>query len=139
MFFAAAQGQHERSKSPPALGIPSRTADPAASALRKLGRRDEATAALLKAAAAAPAASAVDADDGIPPDTRVQARVQYKLGQHLRSTGDPTSCALAAEAYGRCLEFDPGHALAAFWLSATRKLAAVGDGASSERRFNLPM
>ncbi len=68
----------------------------------------------------------------------MQAQVQYKLGQHLRSAGDPASCALAAEAYERCLELDPGHSLAAFWLAATGRLAAAGGGggvaAPGERR-----
>lgn len=49
------------------------------------------------------------------------AHFQYKLGQHLRSTG---CLAAAAEAYARALELDPGHALAGFWLPATRKLTA---------------
>lgn len=106
----------------PVLDVPCPIAAPGASALRKLGRNEEATAALLKAAAAASAASA----GGNSPDARLQAQVQYKLGQHLRSVGDPASCALAAEAYGRCLEIDPGHALAGFWLLATQKLTAVG-------------
>lgn len=115
------------------LGIPSHTADPAAAALRKLGRSEEATAALLKAATAASTAPAA----GTPPNLHLQAQVQYKLGQHLRSTEDPASCALAAEAYGRCLKLDPGHTLAGFWLSATKKLAAVRgeEGVSGERRI----
>lgn len=58
----------------------------------------------------------------------MHAHVQYKLGQHLRSTGDSASCARAAAAYERCLELDPGHSLAAFWLAATRRLAASGGG-----------
>ncbi|CAN0046802.1 unnamed protein product, partial [Hapterophycus canaliculatus] len=90
----------------------------AASALRKLGRGDEATCALRKAADAAAAAAATAAGLG---GSGVEAQAQYKLGQHLRSTGDPHE---AAEAYARCLELDPGHVLAAFWLTATRKLAA---------------
>lgn len=85
---------------------------PAAAALRKLGRCDEATASLLRAAATA--------------DPR-DAHVHYKLGQHLRSVGGASSCALAAEAYSRALALDPGHALAAFWLQATRKRGAAGD------------
>eukprot|EP00752_Nemacystus_decipiens_P002724 g2543.t1 len=108
----------------------------AASALRKLGRSEEATTALLKAAAAA---SATPAGGGNATDVQLQAQVQYKLGQHLRSTGDPASCALAAEAYGRCLDLDPGHTLAGFWLMATRKLAdARGGGvtASSQHSDN---
>lgn len=56
-----------------------------------------------------------------PGDPAVQAQAQYKLGQHLRSTGEARE---AADAYARCLELDPGHVLAAFWLTATRKLAA---------------
>lgn len=79
----------------------------AASALRKLGRNEQATAELLKAADASPC----------------DAHVQYKLGQHLRSIGDSSS---AEVAYGRALELDPGHALAAFWLPATRRLASGG-------------
>ena len=106
---------------------------PAASALRKLGRSKEATAALLKAAAAAPST----ADGGHRPNIQLQAQVQYKLGQHLRSAGDPASCALAAEAYSRCLKLDPGHTLAGFWLLATRKLAAAGGrGAPGACRVN---
>lgn len=88
-----------------ALSNPSSTT--AASSLRKLGRHDEATAALVRAAAADPC----------------DARVQYKLGQHLRSTGD---CASAIEAYARALDLDPGHALAAFWLPATKRLNGEG-------------
>ncbi|CAM9448829.1 unnamed protein product [Laminaria digitata] len=82
----------------------------AAAALRKLGRRDEATASFLQAA-----------DTADPCD----AHVHYKLGQHLRSMGGASSCSLAAEAYGRALARDPGHALAAFWLQATRKRGAA--------------
>ncbi|CAM9693473.1 unnamed protein product [Scytosiphon promiscuus] len=91
----------------------------AASALRKLGRGEQATSALRKAADAA-AAAAATATAG-PGDLGVQAQAQYKLGQHLRSTGEPHE---AAAAYARCLQHDPGHVLAAFWLTATRKLAA---------------
>ncbi|CAM9207469.1 unnamed protein product, partial [Ectocarpus fasciculatus] len=85
----------------------------AASALRQLGRGDHATAAFLTAASAASSA-----------DVGTQAKVQYKLGQHLRSMGDAASFEQAAQAYARCLELAPGHVLAAFWLPATRKLAA---------------
>lgn len=95
----------------------------AASALRKLGRSEEATAALLQAAAAA---------NGGPCDAGLHAQVQYKLGQHYRSIGKPGSFALAAQAYSRCLELEPGHALAAFWLSATKKLAAAGDAQGTQ-------
>ncbi|CAM9985373.1 unnamed protein product [Ectocarpus sp. 6 AP-2014] len=85
----------------------------AASALRQLGCGDQATAAFLTAASAAASA-----------DVGTQAQVQYKLGQHLRSMGDAVYFAQAAQAYARCLELDRGHVLAAFWLPATRKLAA---------------
>ena len=79
-----------------------------ASALRKLGRNDDASTAILRAAAASPN----------------DARVQYKLGQHLRSIGDLDA---AVRAYARALELEPGHALATFWLSATRRIVSEGD------------
>lgn len=80
----------------------------AASALRKLGRNGDATAYLQRAAAKDPC----------------DAYIHYKLGQHLRSTGSPES---AVDAYVRVLELEPTHALAAFWLSATKELVGSGE------------
>lgn len=80
----------------------------AAAALRKLGRNDDASAAISRANAAAPR----------------DARVQYKLGQHLRSTGDLEA---AVKAYAKALELESTHALAAFWLAATRKLISQSE------------
>lgn len=99
----------------PLCGLVSRPALPrtthpvptAASALRKLGRNDEATARFERAAEACP----------------LDPSIHYKLGHHLRSMG---SLEGAAEAYRRVTELDPGNEVAAFWLTASRRPAGPG-------------
>ncbi|CAN0069432.1 unnamed protein product [Discosporangium mesarthrocarpum] len=92
-----------------------------ASALRKLGRDDEAITVLERAVAAtSPALSSGG-------EVAVSATARYKLGQHLRSVGDYPR---AVKAYRSCLEVHPGHKLAAFWLPATQKLVEAEGGAT---------